>query len=47
MLNHTDLESTVRYLGIEAVDALRLAEQQTGILDWFVKRADLGVIVAT
>ncbi len=27
LLGHTKLESTVRYLGIEAEDALELAEQ--------------------
>ena len=27
LLGHTKLESTVRYLGIEAVDALEMAEQ--------------------
>ena len=27
LLGHTKLESTVRYLGIEIADALRIAEQ--------------------
>lgn len=27
LLNHTKLESTVRYLGVEVDDALRIAEQ--------------------